>query len=108
MPEEVAVLIALAIIGGVAIKIASIIIEYLRTRSKAGDGSITASELHRIVETAVRDAVEPLHQQLQEMERLQLPQTFEDERPREFERAQLPLASEGDPPQRQKESTRTR
>jgi hypothetical protein len=73
MPEEIFVLLILSILGAVSIAITWMIIGYLKSRSWANDDAVTASELHHIIERAVRDGVEPLQQRLSEVERLQLP-----------------------------------
>lgn len=76
MPEEVAIIAVMAILSGSVLSIVRMVLGYReRTRgvvsgpAKQAAGSITTSELERMMRTAVQDATAPLAERIARLEK---------------------------------------
>ncbi|MEM8486961.1 MAG: hypothetical protein AAF564_15515 [Bacteroidota bacterium] len=69
MPEEIFVIIVVAIGAGTFMSIVGMMINYLKTRSEQGTGnSMTTSELEGMIQKWIEESTQPLVDRLDEME----------------------------------------
>ncbi len=76
MPEEIVAIIIVSLIAGtvMVLGVAKIITGYLKSRHAGGSGpSLTSSELSGLIRSAVEEAVDPLSDRLDRLEK-RLPQ----------------------------------
>ena len=79
MPEELAVVIGVAILAGTFLALVKIILGYLSSRrTPAADAALSQHELERLIEAAVERAVAPLHERLDGLYDRALPPHRED------------------------------
>ena len=69
MPEEIFVIIVVAICAGTFMSIVGMMINYLKTRPQQGSGnSMTTSELEGMIQKWIEESTQPLVDRLDEME----------------------------------------
>lgn len=69
MPEEIFVIIVVAICAGTFMSIVGMMINYLKTRPQQGTGnSMTTSELEGMIQKWIEESTQPLVDRLDEME----------------------------------------
>ena len=74
MPEEVAVVIAIAIVAGTFLGFVKAILGYLSSkRAPAADAALSRRELEALIEAAVERALVPLHDRLDALDVHALP-----------------------------------
>jgi hypothetical protein len=70
MPEEIFIIIALAIVAGTVSNIVKYVVGYHRTKAEARvpeGSSLTQTELQQMIEAAVREATKPLLQEIRSL-----------------------------------------
>lgn len=96
MPEELAVVLGIAIMAGTFLALVKAILGYLSSRrTPAPDAALSQRELEALIEGAVERATASLHERLDRMERHALPPKEAAIRFEEPER--LPAGVERDP-----------